>query len=716
MVYTTSTGFTHHACVVLHVLQCMIVCLLLPAIDPPNTAVSFSIVLLPATSCYNKRITFGGKDMWNGFSRHSRFATLSATSSSDLKDLDESAGNTTQTLTTGSYRNSEHYNALPKRKYPKDGVVSRLKQAAMRASAAAATEQQQENIQMKNTFFSNHSSLSSKIETMNNENKVGTLRQLTSEIDLQLHRARALPWGQYQTHMLYHNQQQRFQKQPHHISILPRDSMTAIITHNIQNHLTTKGLQLYTSTITHQPNTNMTTTTTQHVSAALATTTIRHVAILLTKRSMLNDGSYVLTVECAGRIQRLVYAMQHANYVPAVVIIIGEYHQNIDNGSKDSSESCRESAVATAAMGNHAISSDADLAYEYLMNMLVNSNDPSKKLDMSNVTFHLERSIISTQTLERIASYIQQEYVPQWLEDAIVEAESYQITTTSIDLQPLPLRPKQQQQRRWKLHVQFALVSSDYHLCIFNDIHVRSPSQSFLRALDRWTLSSVLKNITFTNRSAELSYPSNYYSGLNLETSWIYMYATTASIRRLALRTSSECSDASNKTDDDSDSSFEIVSFTSSCYQRAQDLLPVLYNLRGVVANTEFFQRDNYRVLVQARRSLVSGMERLYQQQPSLAAVHKVISPLPSSHNDRNGMPLDVVLEGALLSLGRCLDLVRPAGLLTGSVAALDFKLALMVLDQAVTQISIACDPDQPLNVTTPVATTSNSQLGSSNK
>ena len=140
-----------------------------------------------------------------------------------------------------------------------------------------------------------------------------------------------------------------------------------------------------------------------------------------------------------------------------------------------------------------------------------------------------------------------------------------------------------------------------------------------------------------------------------------------------------------------------------------------MQNLRGVVANTEFFQRDNYRVLVQARRSLVSGMELLYQQQPSLAAIHKIVTPLQSSHNiptasqtivgeevaymisKSNGKPLDIVLEGALLSLGRCLDLVRPAGLLTGSVPAHDFKLALMVLDQAVTQISIACDPDRPL-------------------
>jgi len=121
--------------------------------------------------------------------------------------------------------------------------------------------------------------------------------------------------------------------------------------------------------------------------------------------------------------------------------------------------------------------------------------------------------------------------------------------------------------------------------------------------------------------------------------------------------------------------------------------------LRGVAANHEFFQRDNYRVLVQARRSLVRDMEHLYQQQPSLAAVRR--TKLPSGGGGGSAAvhhkPMDVVLEGALLSLGRCLDLVRPAGLLTGSVPAQDFRLAFQLLEQTVAQISQGCDPDRPL-------------------
>ena len=37
------------------------------------------------------------------------------------------------------------------------------------------------------------------------------------------------------------------------------------------------------------------------------------------------------------------------------------------------------------------------------------------------------------------------------------------------------------------------------------------------------------------------------------------------------------------------------------------------------------------------------------------------------------------------------------AGLLTGSVPAQDFKMAVSVLEKAVTQITIACDPDELL-------------------
>ena len=612
-------------------------------------------------------------------------------------------GITSTKLATGTSElfkedNNEQYRGtatgnVTKRTYSKNSAVSRIKQAALRACAVAAKEQQQDNIQLKNSFFSSYSPLTSKVEQMKNMKPAAvTLRQLTTEIDSQLRRARAVPWEQY-------HHQQRFQNF-YQVSALPRDSMAAIVTHNHQNDVSSNGWRLGTAAVVYEPIVNMTTTTTQHISAAMSFTTTRHVAVVLTKRSMVVKGEHRLTVECARRIERLFHAIRNERYSPDVIVFVGEKYTNTPAVNVDCTHT-----------------SDANLGYDYFLALVHRSMDPLHHIDLTNVTLHIEPTATSSNAMANIASYIQSNQMIQWFAQAIHEANATAHEAMWSDNISPKHHHNQPHRRRPKLHVQFALISSDYHLCILNDIHVRSPGQSPLRFLDRWTTSSIIKNITSSRvYCSALNLQLHSFTGVQLETSWTYMYSTTANFHR---RTGPLMFDNEDKTvtchDDEDDANFAIASFSSICYQRAQDLVPVLQNLRGVVANTEFFQRDNYRVLVQARRSLVSGMELLYQQQPSLAAIHKIVTPLQSSHNiptasqtivgeevaymisKSNGKPLDIVLEGALLSLGRCLDLVRPAGLLTGSVPAHDFKLALMVLDQAVTQISIACDPDRPL-------------------
>lgn len=80
----------------------------------------------------------------------------------------------------------------------------------------------------------------------------------------------------------------------------------------------------------------------------------------------------------------------------------------------------------------------------------------------------------------------------------------------------------------------------------------------------------------------------------------------------------------------------------------------------------------------------MSQMEDLYKKKPSLKS-------------DLQGRNVNVVLEGVVLSLGRCIDLVRPAGLLISSVSKTDFVKALRALDNAMTQLRLYCDPDAPL-------------------
>ena len=52
----------------------------------------------------------------------------------------------------------------------------------------------------------------------------------------------------------------------------------------------------------------------------------------------------------------------------------------------------------------------------------------------------------------------------------------------------------------------------------------------------------------------------------------------------------------------------------------------------------------------------------------------------------------------ALLSLGRCIDLVKPAGLLVSSVPAAMWSKALFHLEESMSRIKTVCDPDQPLD------------------
>jgi hypothetical protein len=71
-----------------------------------------------------------------------------------------------------------------------------------------------------------------------------------------------------------------------------------------------------------------------------------------------------------------------------------------------------------------------------------------------------------------------------------------------------------------------------------------------------------------------------------------------------------------------------------------------------------------------------------------------------SSRIGRDGgfISTDVALESALLSLGRCADLVRPAGTLSPqSVPREDWKNALIELDHFLDLIERACDPDVQL-------------------
>jgi hypothetical protein len=549
---------------------------------------------------------------------------LQATSSSDLKkkgSVDGSLRDKPRKSASSSNRNDINATlaAVTVKTFPKDSVVSRLKQAATRAAAKArleeeeAAKKEQENLLSVDPRFSTRirnlaqqgsgSSSDASGTTSAKTRKLGTVTELSAMIDAQLSRARQ--------GLTMNTNVQHQQSQP------PRDSMTAVMTHNGKTARKESSVDPIAGSCSSRQ---------------------RNVAVILSK-PLVDDQ---ITLEFAARIQRLVRAMQYEDYRPDVICFVEGY------GKSSSSSNSHNRNATTLRVGG--VAADCDMGYSYLRHLAT-----ALDLNVSGIIFHLERTSIQNGALGTIADLIQRDCVPVWIKGLMD-------TTAAVTFEPSRKLVR-------KLYVQFWLVSSEYHLCILNDIHVRSPGQSPLRSLERWPSVSISAAVPMSHTTVQL------------ETTWTYLYATTANMR---LTTS---------LPDESDRL--VATFVAACYKRSQDLIPVLQNLRGVVADKEFFQRDNYRVLVQARRALVSDMELLYQQQPSLAAVHRILSPPMGVENTK--VPLDVVLEGALLSLGRCLDLVRPAGLLTGTVPPQDFRLAVNVLEQAVSQISVACDPDQIL-------------------
>lgn len=141
----------------------------------------------------------------------------------------------------------------------------------------------------------------------------------------------------------------------------------------------------------------------------------------------------------------------------------------------------------------------------------------------------------------------------------------------------------------------------------------------------------------------------------------------------------------------------DSIVFLGKCFLLGEELLPLLMNMKAVVDQQEFFQRDNYLMLVSIRRSLVQEIEALHKPIHSRKkTLNNALRNMKDSNGkERNGI---TILEGALLSLGRCVDLVKPAGLHLGIVSKEDWKRALQSLEHSMNEIQTFCDPDRPLS------------------
>merc|ERR1712232_770182 len=121
-------------------------------------------------------------------------------------------------------------------------------------------------------------------------------------------------------------------------------------------------------------------------------------------------------------------------------------------------------------------------------------------------------------------------------------------------------------------------------------------------------------------------------------------------------------------------------------------LAPILVNMEGVVNKREFFQKDNFLMLASLRRALVNIIEELHTPQK-----RTLRSSLERFGTPTGEINMVSVLESALLSLGRCVDLVKPAGMFVNYVPEEDWSKAAKLLATTVNKIRDFCDPDKPL-------------------
>jgi hypothetical protein len=269
-------------------------------------------------------------------------------------------------------------------------------------------------------------------------------------------------------------------------------------------------------------------------------------------------------------------------------------------------------------------------------------------------------------SLERIASVLRRHYIIPWLSGRpFVErlCQHYGVRRTILER---------------SVNVHFTLVSTEYHLCNLNDVHARSPRKSFLQPLV--SMRGLVGSSGGTNDNKawvddnQISHGDYDGSGQSnfggienkVDTTWNFQYSTYPFLH----------------------GEEDAVVFLGRCFLLGEELTPLLLNMRGVVEKTEFFQRDNYLLLSSIRRSFVSIVEALYTDKGQEIRAG-VINYFENSRGGggrnhrftREDVQIIVVLESALLNLGRCLDLVKPAGLLVSSVPATTWTKALFNLE-----------------------------------
>ena len=237
----------------------------------------------------------------------------------------------------------------------------------------------------------------------------------------------------------------------------------------------------------------------------------RHVAVVFSKPLWKDQ----ITTEYASRLVSLARAMKFDDYKPILICFSG------------STETSKSNLVAETSAGviffRHLCATNGISLED--TNICIAGQDKNDHSSWSSSSLH-----------PLVEEVIVRRYLKDWLEMSDV----YERPTDEYGLT--------RQKQRKNIHVHLTLISTDYHLCNLNDIHVRSPRQSPLGAL--------------TN---ELEHAAKIYKGI-AKTTWSFRYSTYPYVY----------------------SKNEVAAFLGRCYLMAQELQPLLVNLRGVADQVRF--------------------------------------------------------------------------------------------------------------------------------
>jgi hypothetical protein len=262
------------------------------------------------------------------------------------------------------------------------------------------------------------------------------------------------------------------------------------------------------------------------------TGSVKHIAVVISK-PLVQDQ---ITLEYSCRVRALAKAMtgnvtdMHSDGdISGGSANVSDYMDTMEASPYKPSIICFLGAMAS---GN--LLADADAGYLYFHHLCA-----ANQISLEGVDFLLEKTTLGQGALKRVMRHLRQEYIPEWWKELPSAADDEAPEEVTVGRMHTSSPP-----RLKKLQLHFTFFSCAYDLCRLNDIHYRSPRQSVLRHLvEEQDLSS-------SAGQEEV-----------VQSTWSYRFSTYPYVH----------------------SKDTVTAYLGKCYLLAEELTPVLVNIRGVV-------------------------------------------------------------------------------------------------------------------------------------